>query len=139
MRVVAVWHPLLVHFPITLLLIGGILQVLVLWKPNWFANVTMYTIGLGLVSGIAAYLSGDDAEDYARSHFADVDRHLVHQHEDIARNSLIVFGVILALELLRRFGVKIPGIRWIQAGFAVLGVVLIVITGHLGGSIVYKP
>lgn len=136
---IPVWHPLLVHFPITLLIIGGILQVLVLWKPQWFAKLSIYTIGLGLLTGIIAYLSGEDAEDYARTHFTDVDRHLIHEHEDMSRNALIVFGLLLLLEIIHRLGLKIPGIRWIQAFIALVGIFLIAYAAHLGGTIVYKP
>jgi hypothetical protein len=62
---------------------------------------------------------------------------VIHQHEDMALNSLLIFGLLIALELVHRFLYKVPGIRWIQAVIAIIGVVFIAYTGHLGGSIVY--
>ncbi|WP_136603888.1 DUF2231 domain-containing protein [Paenibacillus dokdonensis] len=136
-------HPLIVHFPIVLLFLAAIVQILALWRPRLFDWPANALLGLGFISGIAAYMTGDGGEDYAKTAFGATGA-MIHKHENIAFFTLVVFGVLLAIKVL----VRLPwikkhfaaGIRWIAPLLLIIslaGLILIYYTGHYGGEIVY--
>ncbi|MEC0373642.1 DUF2231 domain-containing protein [Paenibacillus chibensis] len=136
-------HPLIVHFPIALLFLAAVVQILALWRPRLFDWPADALLGLGFISGIIAYMTGDGGEDYARSVFGATGA-MIHKHESMAFDALVVFGVLLALKVLMRLPwVKKrfdKALRWVAPLLLVIslaGLVLIYLTGHYGGEIVY--
>ena len=49
-------HPLVVHFPIVLILLAAAFQAVVLWKPQWqqIRWATLIIMGLAFISALAA-------------------------------------------------------------------------------------
>lgn len=136
-------HPLIVHFPIALLSLAAIFQILALWRPRLFNLPASGLLVLGFISGIFAYLTGDGGEHYAKNVFGATES-MIHKHEDIAFYALLVFGVLLALKVLIGLpwikGHFAKAVRWIMPLLPVIslaGLVLIYYTGHFGGQIVY--
>ncbi|MCL1630367.1 hypothetical protein M3N64_00150 [Sporolactobacillus sp. CPB3-1] len=129
-------HPLIVHFPIALLLLGSILQILSLWKRDFFDKTALLLLSLGLLSGIAAFLTGDGAERFAREHWGNAYRSLVETHQFYAAATLLLFSIAIVLRLLyfivpkKIFAVLIPI-------FCILGSIMLALTGHYGGQMVY--
>ncbi|WP_414042204.1 DUF2231 domain-containing protein [Macrococcus animalis] len=131
-------HPLIVHFPIALLLVGTLFEIASLKYRNQLNLAGTLLLTLGFISGVFAFLTGDSGERFAEMHFGEVE-HLIHQHEDMARNAMIMFGIAVALKLFTHFNHKYQKSIYIAViVLAIIGSVLLAYTGHLGGQIVYE-
>lgn len=118
------FHPVLVHLPIGILLLAGLFQLLsrkekfVLLQP-----ATGVALFWGMLSAIASCISG-----YFLSRGDDYDQQLVTAHQwfgiSVAAVSLLAY---LLYKKKNSFG------KWI----ILLLVILIVVTGHLGGSLTH--
>lgn len=131
-------HPQIVHFPIVLITVSFILQLIkvvkrtdnLLWQPFLFALS-------GLITGFAAAFSGQRAE----STLSDVNPIV---HEAIERHELFAnLTVWILLPLIISWGYysgKMKSARKFEIAILIAltfltGIVLI--TGHLGGKLVY--
>lgn len=153
-------HPILVHFPIALLSIYSLLELIRIKRiqnlPYWFYIKAAMVI-IGSASTIPALLAGQLIEHQFTDR-AD----LVETHSFWAELSTVIFGVIAicyVIEIVSRnnlFGIKLNGWMatiWqikqkfaktvlntpIIVSIAILGLIAITITGALGGIIVYGP
>ncbi|MFQ3543110.1 DUF2231 domain-containing protein [Halobacillus rhizosphaerae] len=130
-------HPLLVHFPIALLFLGAITEIIALFKKDFFDKASLYLIGTGFITGIFAYLTGDGAEHYAEAHQSNEIDSIVHTHETFALTTLIIFGVYLVLKLWK-FWKKLPqSFSYLLTIITIAGAITLSITGHYGGKMVY--
>lgn len=130
-------HPLLVHFPIALLILGGVVQILAFWKKEPFDKLATFLIGVGFLSGIVAYMTGEPGIPFARQYLTSNLRPMIRPHETYAMLSLLTFAILLGFKL-------IPKIRLSKLFLPVVlllslaGISFISITGHYGGQIVYQ-
>jgi uncharacterized membrane protein len=129
-------HPLLVHFPIALLLLGTLLQIIALWKKDFFDKTALFLLFTGLISGIVAYLSGDGAEEFARQHWGSAYRSLVEIHQFYATVTLLLFGAAVGLRMLFHFYRKSFIIPLVLV-LCISGSIALALTGHYGGKMVY--
>ncbi|MCU7557476.1 DUF2231 domain-containing protein [Macrococcus capreoli] len=131
-------HPLIVHFPIALLLVGTLFELLSLKYRKQLNLAGTILLALGFVSGVVAFLTGDSGERFAEMHFGDIEN-MVHQHEDMARNAMIMFGIAVALKCITHFTTRYQKVLYIAViVIAIIGSGLLAYTGHLGGQIVYE-
>ncbi|WP_414047278.1 DUF2231 domain-containing protein [Macrococcus equi] len=131
-------HPLIVHFPIALLLVGTLFELLSLKYRKQLNLAGTILLALGFVSGVVAFLTGDSGERFAEMHFGEIEN-MVHQHEDMARNAMIMFGLAVGLKLITHFTTQYQKAIYIAViVIAIIGSVLLAYTGHLGGQIVYE-
>ena len=126
-------HPAVVHFPIALGVVGAVAAVtyLLLRKEwlRWFAPVLLT---IALLGGVAAYFSGQSAEDRAAA--LKVPEAAIAQHEETC-----LYGLgLLALATLLSWAAhsKRRG-EWLSAIVAVAAAATILWTGHLGGKLVF--
>ena len=154
-------HPILVHFPIAILSIYAILEVLRLKRlqkmQGWF-YAKSYTAIVGTFASYAAYAAGPEGGRNVDATF----RHIRELHSNWATATLIIFSVITLHYIIVLFG-RHAGIQaWFAKSegtkklwsflahissvignpallviLAVLGLCAITITGALGGSLVY--
>ncbi len=153
-------HPILVHFPVALLTIYAIAELLrfrfLHAKPYWFFVKAILAI-LGSASSFAAYLSGDQIEDQFRR-VPEIAR-LVEVHAGFALATCIVFGILAVsygIQWIKRESVRAQSTQqpiWkmlialtdrilrgsIVLPLALAGLFLITVTGALGGAIAYGP
>jgi uncharacterized membrane protein len=129
-------HPLLVHFPIALLILGTILQIVALWKKDFFDKAALFLLSAGFISGIAAYLSGDGAEEFAAAHWGNAYRSVVEIHQFYATVTLLLFGAAIGLRILFHFFQKKILIPLVLI-FCIFGSITLALTGHYGGQMVY--
>ena len=120
------FHPVLVHLPIGILLLACFFQFLVL-KPR-FAGLQQAIPAMlfwGMLGAVVSCFSG-----YMLSLSGDYDDQLVGRHQWMG-----IFTAILSLllYLLHQFSVSETIARWVSLG--IIG--LIMITGHLGGSLTH--
>lgn len=129
-------HPAIVHFPIALLSVSVLLDLASLFSsrlPFRQMGATLLVLGVALAG--AAVITGDQAMDAAER--AGVKEQIIAPHEQSATATLFIF---LALLILRIVMLKRPW-TWLWHAYlvvALVGVVLLFRTGHLGGKLVFE-
>ncbi len=147
-------HPIMVHFPIALLFIYSVLEVLPMkrWFPNGaWKHIKRAFLFFGTLGAFAALSTGEIAES-----FTNANQMLVETHAAFATFSTWVYGLLLAGEIAEiiysEYGTKIQSqivlkfLALIEKVFchqtfskilAIIGFFAITITGLLGGVMVY--
>jgi uncharacterized membrane protein len=126
------WHPLIVHFPIALLIASVVLDALgVGFRRASLTQAGFYTLIGGSLGATAAVLTGPE---HAAKDAASLT--ILHRHELFA--ALMVFCCLILV------GMRLGNVNGLYgtgaAGYLALGVVLIVcivLTGYFGGQMVY--
>lgn len=129
-------HPMLIPFPIALWVFSLVADVIYLWRGNpvWRDWVAFYSLLAGIIGAIAAAVPG----------FIDwlslTDRAVVkiaNWHARLNVIALIVFAISFYLRTTSGANL-VNGSYTIPVVLSVLGVVLITISGWLGGEMVFK-
>ena len=157
-------HPLFVHFPIALLTLYALMECTPKrWvaRLSWWEEAKLFLLAVGVLMALPTGITGDMASHAVRGM---VDPNLVHRHAYFALSTVLVFLILLGAYLRRilekygwedfvaKFG-KIAVMLWhlklrvaefilmspVRQLLALLGLVLLTITGALGASIVYGP
>ncbi len=146
-------HPLVVHFPIALLVIYSVIKILPVrrWVPSvaW-RQIEIVLLVCGVLGAFAASATGEVAEELVRP-----DRALVEAHAFFAALATWMYGLLLATPvvqiLVERLGSRLPTwltrlvtnlanmlatpfVSWV---LVLVGLVAITLTGVLGGVMVY--
>ncbi len=129
-------HPMVVHFPIALLLVGFLADLLYLFfkKEVCLSKAGLWLMVLGTLGAAAAFLSGHlFTSEPTDGSIVEI----FERHETLALVTLLVMaaGSILRLALMWLKNDK-PAYRWIVFGLYALGAGLVGLTGHLGGTMV---
>ena len=120
------FHPLLVHLPIGILLLGCFFQLLTFRKRYSFLQpVIPIMIFWGMLGAVASAISG-----YFLSHSGDYEGPIVNRHQWSGIFTAI-FSIILYV--LYKLPIKESVTRW----SCIPLILLIFITGHLGGSLTH--
>lgn len=149
-------HPVFVHFPIGMLTLYGLMEVarfeILKKQPYWFYVKSAFLI-LGAASAHITVITGLLAEEFMKGNPT------LEVHERFALLSTGLFDVLALAYLIAFINRQWPGRVWQQKPFwqkvtkgasiithtkvgvvlAIVGLVLITITGALGGSMVYGP
>lgn len=129
-------HPMIVHFPIALILVGFLADVVFLFfkEQKCLSKMGLYLMVLGTLAAGAAFLTGNlfTVEPTEGSIVG-----IFERHETFALITLL----ILTVGSLIRIGVMVlkkeqPFYKWLVFGLYFLGAVSVGITGFLGGSMV---
>ena len=147
-------HPLLVHFPLGLLTVYAVLEFLRLKQlrnPTMFA-LKAFLVIVGFAAACVTWLSGQLIEHNPGTTLAHPE--LTGIHSKMALASTFTVGVLAAaylVPILRKWPVTrklvapfnkvsqaITG-HWPGPVLAAIGLILLIITGALGGIIVYGP
>ena len=129
-------HPMLVHFPIALLFVSVLFDVVGrVFARDSLCEGAHWLLGLGFLGGIAAAIAGNLAEHAAEK--AGVAERLIETHETLAYVTLGIMAVLFAVRLLlrNRFGTRALAA---YLALATAGLVAISATGHTGGNLVYE-
>lgn len=131
-------HPLIVHFPVALLLLATIIEIVSLKYRNSLNNTGTILLVAGVISGIIAYLTGDGGERFAEMHFGEVEG-MIHQHESMALTSMLLFSAAAVIKLFTHFKDFYKKQLFIVViVLSIIGSGFLAYTGHLGGKIVYE-
>jgi uncharacterized membrane protein len=158
-------HPIVVHFPIALLITSVALDVLALVLRRWhLVYGATWLLGFGVVGALAAGLTGSISAHAARD--ANVSS-LLSLHQTLGFATGFVFAVLFVVRIIwlsprilaalqirqpafagveRQLRVLLPGL-WgerispllvgVYLTGSLVGLVLLALTGYLGGALVY--
>lgn len=141
-------HPLVVHFPVALLLVAPLFVLLGLMPRigGRFAWAALVLLVLGTVGAYVAVESGEAAARLAQR--TDVVTELIEQHEELAEAvrtfytimTLVYAAVLIVPVVLKK---RLPRFVPIVAGVLVfialaIGNLMVANTGHLGGLLVHR-
>ena len=147
-------HPAAVHFPIALLLVGSVLALVQMYRPQSFDldgdSVAALRVGVGRWSGCHFHGAAGSKQPAACAPY----RGVLNWHIGAALAQLVVYGLLLyrgwlyGLAHRRKQRVAAgndcpdlladPGARgWVTATL-VIGMLLVVATGWNGGVLVYE-
>ena len=144
---IPVLHPLMVHFPVALILVGALAAGV--WSVRGTApwrHGTLLLMALGLAGGIAAYQTGETIEEYTEG--TPIVEELVEMHEEAAWYALWVTGLATAaLAGLSLWRARRPPpedrptdplpVRLLVALAVLASALLIAWTAHIGGTMVW--
>ena len=131
-------HPMIVHFPIALLIVGFLADVIhLIIKKEFFSRAGFYLLILGTIGVIAAYLSGEYAGDGVTE--AGALGQALEAHEEAATLALWLMSgaalVRIAFVILKKYDGVFKAVAFT---LFLLGVISIARTGYYGGELVYK-
>jgi uncharacterized membrane protein len=159
-------HPIFVHFPIAFLTIYAIMELL---RFKVLVNNHSYNVfkkGL-LLLGVAMSLPALSSGELAEGAFGRGQHDLIEMHAGFAVSTVRVFGVILFAYIIEKinrdqrltkiknllYGTKVVSSVWkfatkianlilqppVLVVLSFIGIILVTVTGALGGTIVYGP
>lgn len=137
------WHPLVVHFPIALLLVGTLLRgagaLLNNQRLSFLVPAGQTLLATGTVGAWAAVYTGSLADAIVVRSLCDPT--VLESHENLAYNTAYLFSGALVLDALRTW-IRGPLLRRLLAvgtlGLALAGSGTLLYVGHLGSKLVYQ-
>ncbi len=142
-------HPLVVHFPIALLLVAPILVVLgLIFSKHWngFALAAFALMVLGTIGAFVAVSTGEAGAGLVER--TEAISQVLEQHEDLAETTrtvfaflTVIFGAIVLTPMILKTTLK-PVLRvGLNVAFLALyafGALLLANTAHEGGRLVHE-
>jgi uncharacterized membrane protein len=131
------FHPMLVHFPIALVVFGFLAEIAALYfkKEVCLSRVGFYLLIFGTLSALMAWLTGN----FFTSEMAGAAGEIKETHELFA---LITLGTLLVTSVLRLViqskGIENTGLKKVALFFYGLAAISVSITGFYGGTLVYN-
>lgn len=131
-------HPMTVHFPIAIIMLGFVFDFLSMFfnkKEPCLSKVGFWLMILGTLAAVAGYLTGEFFSETLAGQAGE----LKETHELFAKATMFI---MIGASLLRIFLVwkkkENSGLKWIVFGLFFISVVCVGITGLLGGNLVYN-
>ncbi len=130
------FHPMLVHFPVALILIGFLSELAYLFfKKESLSFAGFWLLIFGALSAVAAYLTGE----FFTGEMAGAAGEIKENHEIFAA---ITLWTVVANAIFRTFlkytRKENPGLRWVTFGVYAISAIAVSITGFYGGTLVYN-
>ena len=137
-------HPMIVHFPIVLFLLGSALELVALARGGdlarraCLANTALVAVILAAAAAAVAAFFGDIAFDHAVG--LGFPRAPLERHADFGYTTMWFLIAYAALYLLAWWrGWRLAGGRgWAWFAVSLAGVVLVLTTAYFGGDLVYR-
>ena len=131
-------HPMIVHFPVALITVGFIAEVVSLFfkSERCLSKTGFYLMVLGTLAAIAAWSTGQLFTSHPSQ--GEIVR-VFQKHETVAFITMILmvicsfFRIWLVVQKKEETRLK-----WIAFGFYLLGFAAVTFTGFMGGTMVYN-
>lgn len=143
MNFLAELHPIIVHFPVVMLSLYIVLEIITYYiKNETLNNMTTWILLFGIITAVNAVLTGNQAEHIASSFFDTTTAFLeesIEKHEQFATFTLWYFLVLLVVRYYLVQKKKMTKLfKGVLIILALCGGILIFQTGISGGNLVYK-
>ena len=129
-------HPMIIPFPIALWVFSLVADLIFLWRGNpvWSDYIAFYTLLAGIIGAVAAAVPG--FIDWLSLKDPGVVK-IANWHARLNVIALLVFAASFYLRT-RGGSALVSGSYNIPIALSVFGVILISISGYLGGEMVFK-
>lgn len=131
------FHPMTVHFPIALILIGFLADIISLFfkKEKCLAKTGFYLMIAGTISAIIAYISGNFYTEHP-------EEGAIHEVFELHETAAIITLAIMILATAVRIvfvasKLDETNLKWFVFALYLLGSISVALTGYWGGSMVY--
>lgn len=133
-------HPLVVHFPIALLLVATVIEIVNLFlKKENVSRMGTVLVVVGVLTGLVTLVTGEPAEEFAFDAWGKGIFDTVELHSLMAGISVSLFAVVAVIKLFgKRMKLSKNLILTLVILLSIAGSTTLAITGHLGGKIVYE-
>jgi len=129
-------HPMIVHFPVALIIVGFLFDVVSLFckKEACLSKMGLYLMILGTLGTVAGYLTGEFFTPELTGELGE----RKELHEVFAKTTMFVMIAASVIRLAVLYYKKTESwYKWLVFGLFLIGTVSVGITGYLGGTIVY--
>lgn len=128
-------HPMTVHFPIALYLLGVLLTLAYLWQGS--PDYERFAYWSFILSGLAVVVSSlVGLMDQSQLDLADTRRNQVNNHITAGVSLLVINGLLVYMRF--RWANVLLTRRRVYLGLMVLGVIAVLTTAWLGAELVYR-
>jgi uncharacterized membrane protein len=129
-------HPMLIPFPIALWVFSLIADVIYIWRgdPVWRDFIAFYTLMAGIIGGTMAAVPG--LIDWLSLKDPEVVK-IANWHARLNVIALLIFAASFYLRTASGASI-VGGSYTIPVALSVIGVILIAISGWLGGELVFN-
>ena len=142
-------HPIVVHFPIALLSVYVIIEILAaITKKEIVITMARVFLGIGAISILVAALTGNYSAHFMRAGHVlnEQTMQMIEAHETFATLTIWYFSILAVLhmyffiqiDIKKRFARYKTAIRYIAAVLAIAGGISLFYTGATGGELVFK-
>ena len=131
-------HPMIVHFPIAIITVGFIAEVVSLFFKNekCLSKTGFYLLILGAVAAIAAWASG---HLFTNEPTQGAILEVFEKHETGAFVTMILIIAAAAFRIYLLYSKKEEtSLKWVAFALYLLGVLAVTFTGFMGGTMVYN-
>lgn len=129
-------HPMTVHFPIALLLVGFISELIFLFfrKDRLFSEASFWLLAIGTVAAVASYASGA----FLTSELRGAEGVQQSTHEFFAEITVVSSLMCTIFKIYLKAESKEKGrLKWIAFILYAVAAISVGITGYHGGVLVY--
>jgi uncharacterized membrane protein len=131
-------HPMIVHFPIALITVGFLADVIFLFyrEEKCLSKTGFYLMILGTLAAAAAWLTG---QLFTSEPQQGAIVNVFSKHETAALITLLIMLAGSALRIWVMIKKKEEsGLKWVVFGLYLLGFASVTFTGFMGGTMVYN-
>jgi uncharacterized membrane protein len=131
------FHPMIVHFPVALIIIGFLFELISAFtkKENFLSKSVLYLVILGTLGAIAGYLTGE----FFTKEFTGQTGEIKEIHEFFAKSAMFTMIFLSILKIWIKLKKKEENkYKWFSLAIYFIAAVLIGITGYYGGTLVYE-
>lgn len=132
------FHPMIVHFPVALIIVGFLADVLSLFfnkKEPCLSKVGFYLMILGTLAAVAGYFTGE----FFTADLSGAAGELKERHEVFAKITMFVMIAACLIRIYLVWKKKInSGLKWLVFFLYLVATCTVGYTGLLGGTLVYN-
>ena len=130
-------HPMLVHFPIALVLFGFLFELasIIFKKETWLSKAGFYLLVIGTLAAVATWLSGF----IFTSDMSGAAGKIKETHELFATVTIGLLLITSAFRIILMIReIQSAGLKWIGTALYALAALCVTFTGFYGGTLVYS-
>ena len=133
-------HPQIVHFPIAILILYAVFELIgIILKRDSLQKTAHLLLAIGVLTAIAAVLTGNQAAELVKLKVSTNFESLIEEHETFATITLWYFFATLVLRTYLILKQKFSGVyKYLFIPIVLVGIYFIYQTGNHGGKLVYK-